>query len=371
GASETHAAGNLFRRRAGDDGAADHGDLLEDGLGDFLGELGFFLERGLGGIAALADERALVGDPRALFLQHLVLEAEVEERAELGNALVVHDVELHLGERRGDLVLHDLDLGAVADDLALGRLDLVLPADVDADGREKLQRAAARRGLGAAEHHADLFADLVGENAHAVRLADDGGETAHGLRHQAGLAAHGHVAHLAVELGLGDEGGDGIEHDDIDAVGADERLHDVERVLAAIGLGNEEIVEVHADDAGVFRIEGVLDVNEGGEAALFLRLGDDAETEGGLAGRFRAVDLDDAALGQAADAEGEVDRERAGGERLNLHALVAAEAHDGAVAELFRDGGKGELDVFFADVGDGGGGHGGFGGGGFGPGGGG
>jgi hypothetical protein len=128
-------------------------------------------------------------------------------------------------------------------------------------------------------------------------------------------------------------------------VGADERLHDVERVLAGVGLRDEEVVEVHADDAGVFRVERVLDVDEGGEAALFLGLGDDAETEGGLAGGFRAVDLDDAALREAADAEGEVHGEGAGGERLDLHLGVAAEAHDGALAELLGDGGEREVDV--------------------------
>jgi hypothetical protein len=174
----------------------------------------------------------------------------------------------------------------------------------------------------------------------------------------------GHVAHLAVELGLGDEGGDGVEDDDVDRVGADERLHDVERVFAGVGLGDEEIVEVHADHLGVFRIERVLDVDEGGEAALALGLGDDAQAEGRLAGGLRAVDLDDAALRQAADAEGEVDGERAGREHLDLHLGVAAEAHDRAFAELLGDGGDGEFDVLVARARGGGdsGGGGGFGG---------
>src|ERR1019366_1734470 len=144
--------------------------------------------------------------------------------------------------------------------------------------------------------------------------------------------------------------GDGVEHDDVDRVGADERLHDVERVLAAVGLGNEEVVELYADDAGVFRVERVLDVDERSEAAFFLRLGDDTEAKGGFARGFRAVDFDDAALGQAADAEREVDGERAGGERLDLHLGRAAEAHDGAFAELFRDGGQREFDVLFTHM---------------------
>jgi len=351
---------------AGDVFAALDVHLLQDRGGDLRGELGLVAQRLLGGVAALADEVALVSDPGALLLEDLVLDAEIEDRAELRDALVVHDVELALGERRGDLVLHHLDLGAVAHDLALGGLDLVLAADVDADRGEELQRAAARGRLGVAEHDADLLADLVRENADAVRLADDGGEAAHGLRHQAGLRADGGVTHLAVELGLGREGGDGVEDDHVDRVRADERLHDVERVLAGVGLGDEEVVEVDADDAGVLRVECVLDVDEGGEAAALLGLGDHAETEGGLAGGFRAVDLDDAALGEAADPEGEVDGKRAGAERLDLHLGIATEAHDRALAELLRDGGERELDILVARGGGGYDGGAGFGGSGFG-----
>ena len=88
------------------------------------------------------------------------------------------------------------------------------------------------------------------------------------------MCAHRHVAHLTVELGTRRKCGDGIEHDHVDRIGADQRLHDVERVFARVGLGNEQIVEFHADDARVFRVEGVFDVDEGGESAQFLGLGD-------------------------------------------------------------------------------------------------
>ena len=162
------------------------------------------------------------------------------------------------------------------------------------------------------------------------------------------MAAHGHVAHLAVKFGLGDQRGDGVEHDDVDAVRADERLHDIERVFAGVGLGDEQVVQAHADDARVFWIERVLDVDERRESALALRLGDGAQAEGGLAGRLRPVDLDDAAAGQAADAEREIDREGAGGERVDFHPGVAAQPHDRAFAELLRDGRDSELDVFLA-----------------------
>jgi hypothetical protein len=51
----------------------------------------------------------------------------------------------------------------------------------------------------------------------------------------------------------------------------------------------------------------VLGVDEGADAAVALRLGDDVHGQRGLARRLRAVDLDDAAAGIAADAERDVE----------------------------------------------------------------
>ena len=57
-------------------------------------------------------------------------------------------------------------------------------------------------------------------------------------------------------------------------------------------------------------------VDIGGDAALLLDLGHDMQRQRGLAGGFRAVDLDHAAARQAADAERDVEAERAGGNRV-------------------------------------------------------
>ena len=77
----------------------------------------------------------------------------------------------------------------------------------------------------------------------------------------------------------------------------------------------EQLVDVDADGLGVDRVHGVLGVDVGADAAVALGLGHDVHGEGGLARRLRAVDLDDPAPGQAADAEGEVEGEGAGGDR--------------------------------------------------------
>ena len=56
-----------------------------------------------------------------------------------------------------------------------------------------------------------------------------------------------------------------------------------------------------------------------------------------LTGGFRTVDLDDPALGQAADAEGDVQAQGAGGDGRDRLALMVAHAHDRAFAELAFD----------------------------------
>jgi hypothetical protein len=55
------------------------------------------------------------------------------------------------------------------------------------------------------------------------------------LGHEPRLQPGKRVPHIAVELGSRDERGDGVDHDDVDGIGADERLGDLERLLARVG----------------------------------------------------------------------------------------------------------------------------------------
>ena len=171
---------------------------------------------------------------------------------------------------------------------------MLAAANVDAHGTEELEGAAAGGGFRAAEHDADLFANLISEDTDALGLADHGGEATHGLRHEARLGADRGVAHLAIEFVLGNERGYRVDDDDVNGVGANKGFGDVERVFTGVGLGNEKVVEVHADGAGVFRVEGVLHINEGSQATVALGFGDHAKTERGLTGGFRTVDFHDA-----------------------------------------------------------------------------
>ena len=133
---------------------------------------------------------------------------------------------------------------------------------------------------------------------------------------------------------MGVERGDGVDDDDVDGAGAHERLGDLERLLAGVGLRNQQVVDIDAELLGVIGIERVLGVDEAADAAALLRLGDDVQGQRGLARGFRPEDLDDAAARQSADAEREVEADRAGGDRLDIHRVLVAEADERAFAEL-------------------------------------
>src|SRR5882672_4266466 len=90
-------------------------------------------------------------------------------------------------------------------------------------------------------------------------------------------------------------------------------------------------------------VERVLGVDEGGDPAQLLGLGDGVEAEGGLAARLRPVDLDDPAPGQAPDAEGDVEPERSGGDGVDADGGVVAQPHDRALAEVLLDLGEGHV----------------------------
>ena len=124
---------------------------------------------------------------------------------------------------------------------------------------------------------------------------------------------------------------------EVDRAASHEHVGDLERLLTRVGLRDEEGVDVDAELAGVLGIERVLGVDERGDAARLLRVGDRVERQRRLTRRLRTVDLDDAAAREPADAERDVERDRTGRDDLDGSALVAAQAHDGALAELTVD----------------------------------
>src|SRR3974390_282213 len=172
--------------------------LADFGL-QLLADIRVVLEELLGVFAALANAVALVAEPRTRLLHQVHVHRQVDEVAFMRDAFPVYDVELGLAEGRGGLVLHDLDLGAIADNL-IALFDGADAANVDAHRGVELQRAPARGGFRIAEHHANLLANLVDEDKGSTRLGNDAGKFAQGLRHQAGLQTDMAVPHPPVEF---------------------------------------------------------------------------------------------------------------------------------------------------------------------------
>ena len=276
---------------------------------------------------------AVVGVPGTRLLHDRLFDGKVEDGTLTGDTGAVHDVELGLLERRADLVLHDLHPGAVAHDLdaVLDRLDT---ADVETHRRVELQRTAAWRGFGRAEHDTDLLAQLVDEDADRLGLVEVAGELAQRLRHESSLKTDVGVAHLTFNLGAGRERRHRVDHDDVERTGADEHVGNLERLFAGVGLRDQQFIDVDTDGLGIDRIHGVLGIDVGTGAAIALRLGHNMGSEGGLARGFRAVDLGDPASRQATDTERKVEGQSAGGHRLDGHRRLVAHLHDGALAEL-------------------------------------
>ena len=82
----------------------------------------------------------------------------------------------------------------------------------------------------------------------------------------------------------------------------------------------------------------MLRVDECGDAAPRLRLGDHVEADRGLARALGPEDLDDPAARDATDTERDVERERPGRDDRDAGPhRVFAELHDGALAELLLD----------------------------------
>jgi hypothetical protein len=68
-----------------------------------------------------------------------------------------------------------------------------------------------------------------------------------------------------------------------------------------------------------------------------LRLGNHRQCQGGFTGRFRTVDFNDTAFWQAANAERDVQTQRASGNGRDRLTVVIAHTHYGTLAELTFD----------------------------------
>ena len=235
----------------------------------------------LGILAALADLLAVVSEPGAGLLDQVEIRCNVEDIALPGNPFSEHNIEFSFLEGGSNLVLHDFDSRPVSDDFTLG-LDGLDPADIEADGGIELQGPAAGRGLGISEHDADLLTELIDEDDDAVRLRDDRRKLPQGLGHQPRLQADLDIPHLPVNLGLGNQGRDGVNDDDIHCPGPDHGLCNLKGLLAVVRLGNVKIVNIDTDMLRIYGIQSMLGVDEARNAAPLLYFGYRMQCNGGL-----------------------------------------------------------------------------------------
>ena len=154
------------------------------------------------------------------------------------------------------------------------------------------------------------------------------------------------VPHLSLDLSPGNQGRDRIHHHDINGTRTDERFGDFKRLLAGVGLGHQQGIHIHPEGFCVYRVEGVLDVDERGFAPHFLRLGHRVEGEGGFTRCLRAIDLHNPATGQATDAEGGVQGHGTGGDAIHIHPHVLTQAHHRAFSIILLDLGERRLQRF-------------------------
>ena len=142
------------------------------------------------------------------------------------------------------------------------------------------------------------------------------------------------IAHLAFDLRLGHQRSHGVDDDHVDRIGAHQHVGDFQGLLAGIRLRNQQVVDIDAQLAGVVRVQCVFGVDEGAGGTHLLRLSDHREGHGGLARRFGTIDLDDSTLRQAANAQRDIQAQRACGDGRNRLTIVIAHAHHCALAEL-------------------------------------
>ena len=265
-----------------------------------------------------------------------MLDTHVDQAALAGDAQPVDDVELGLFERRGELVLDDLDAGAVAHRVG-AVLEGLDAADVQADRRVELQRLAAGGRLRRSEHHTDLFSELVDEDRRRATVADRPGELAQSLGHQPRLEPDVAVAHLALDLGPGNQRCHRVDDDDVDRTGTDQHVRDLERLLTGVGLAHQQSVCVDAQLLGIVGVERVLGIDECRDAAGLLGACHRVEGDRRLARALRAVDLDDAPTGQPADAQCDVQGDGPSRNDVDGDTDLVAEPHHRTLAVRLLD----------------------------------
>jgi hypothetical protein len=77
--------------------------------------------------------------------------------------------------------------------------------------------------------------------------------------------------------------GDRVDHQHVHGTGAHQHFRHLQRLLAGVRLGHDQVVDLDTELLGIDGIQGVLGVDERRGAAGLLGLGDHLQGQGGLA----------------------------------------------------------------------------------------
>src|SRR6266542_2653274 len=97
--------------------------LCLDGGFDLFVQGAVVLEDFLCRVAALRQLAAFVTQPGTTLLDNLFFQCKIDESAGGGNSLVIHDIELRFGERRGNFIFHDFEARPITRYNAVGLFD--------------------------------------------------------------------------------------------------------------------------------------------------------------------------------------------------------------------------------------------------------
>ena len=102
------------------------------------------------------------------------------------------------------------------------------------------------------------------------------------LRHETSLQTDVGVTHLAFDFCARHECRNGVDDDEVDGPRTHEHVGDFEGLFTRVGLRDEKLVDVDTERLGVFGVESVFRVDERGDAATRLNVGDGVKCEGRL-----------------------------------------------------------------------------------------
>ncbi len=120
------------------------------------------------------------------------------------------------------------------------------------------------------------------------------------------------VPHLALDFSPWDQCCHGVDNDDVDGSGADQHVGDFQGLLTSVWLAYQKCVNVYTKCLCVLRVQSVLGVDKGSNAAIALCVRNRVKSHGGLSGRLWTVNLNNSALWKSADTKCDIQRDGAG-----------------------------------------------------------